>query len=74
MLGEKALDCLELTSLPILSAERGALLEQLADRYSPKAVISKLEQLADKGLIEYGISPLFGWLTEAGAAALAARG
>lgn len=73
MLGEKALDCLELASMPIASPERMARYWLLAGIYSEKAVIAKLEQLAAKGLIEYGVAASYGWLTDAGRTALGAR-
>lgn len=39
-------------------------------RFSEKAIICKMEDLADKGYIEYGVSARTGWLTPKGEQAL----
>jgi hypothetical protein len=42
----------------------------LCPPYPPKVVLRKLERLTDKGLIEWGVSPNFPWLTPTGKALL----
>jgi hypothetical protein len=42
----------------------------LCPPYPPKVVLRKLERLADKGLIQWGVSPNFPWLTPTGKALL----
>lgn len=42
------------------------------DKYSEKAVYRKMEKLAGRGYIEYGVSARTGWLTEKGREVLAA--
>jgi hypothetical protein len=37
-----------------------------ADAWSEKAVIAKMEQLARKGIVDYGVSPAYSWLTPKG--------
>lgn len=45
----------------------------LCERYSEKAVARKLDQLADKDWIDYGVSARMGWLTDEGHAVLASN-
>ena len=40
------------------------------EKYSHKAINVKMEELADRGYIEYGVSVRTGWLTDKGRAAL----
>jgi len=67
-LKDKALDCLELAALPVGSEARLFKLQELARRYSAKAVDAKLEELVERGYIE-----IAGGLTPKGAAALEAH-
>lgn len=38
--------------------------------YTEKVVLTKMEKLADRGYIEYGVSARTGWLTDKGRSAL----
>jgi hypothetical protein len=70
-LKQKAIDCLTLASMnPKNSPERGDFYFELCARYSEKAVIRKLEELTDRGYVDYGVSPRLAWLTEKGEEAL----
>lgn len=71
-LGAKALACLRMAALPI-GDERAVLYAQATIEYSEKAVLRKFEQLVDDGLMECGVSPRTGWITEEGRAALEAQ-
>lgn len=42
----------------------------LAEAYPEKVALSKLEQLSDQGLIDYGVSLAFPWRTPEGEAEL----
>jgi hypothetical protein len=55
--------------------ERAPFADQILIRNGvpPKVVLRKMERLADRGLIEYGVSLRTAWLTEAGRRALADR-
>lgn len=62
----KTIDLLKMCSMENGSAVRIAEWRRLCDIYSTKAVIRKLEELADRGYIEYGVSVRGAWLTEKG--------
>ncbi len=70
-LKQKAIDCLKLASIrPARSPEWSEHYAGICARYSEKAVIRKLEELADRGYVDYGVSPRVAWLTEKGEEAL----
>ncbi len=74
-LSKKAIDCLAV-------AERGGdgdpyewrlRYDVACGKYSEKAVNKKMQELADRGYIECGVSARTGWLTQKGKNALAAH-
>ncbi len=70
-LHEKALTCLAFAALPIGTPERVAAIAAACDRWSPKAVRAKVEELVDRGYIEPLLSgTACGALTPKGLAAL----
>lgn len=72
-LGEKSLACLRLAALhsdPHRYEDRSRLYEGLCVLYSEKAVCKKMEDLATRGYIDYGVSARTGWLTDKGKEAL----
>lgn len=80
-LGEKSVACLEYIERmrerrdhgdPLLAhAEWREDYDRLCERFGEKVVLTKLDSLADRGFIDYGVSARMGWLTEKGEAALA---
>ena len=72
MLPAKTLDCLKLASMPCGSSERMARYKALCQQYGENVVCSKMESLARRNYIEYGVSPRTGWLTPKGHATLEA--
>jgi hypothetical protein len=71
-LGPKALACLRIAALPIGDA-RADLYARACVEYSHKAVHAKFEQLVGEGLMDCGVTPRSGWLTDEGRAALEAQ-
>lgn len=67
-LGQKSLDCLKLAELREIYDWKAwtKAYNSLCTKYSEKAVIKKMEQLANKGYINYGITARTGWLTDKG--------
>jgi hypothetical protein len=69
-LGEKAIACLRIAQHRPMSPERKRLYDEAVTRYSENAVCAKMEELADRGYLDWGVSPRMGWLTEKGRKAL----
>ena len=69
-LGEKALDCLRMAS--IKGDGRWTAYADLCRKYSENSVDRKMEELADRGYIEYGVSASTGWVTVKGVKSLEA--
>lgn len=72
MTPEKTVDCLKLACLPCGTRQRQTFYNLLCEKWGEKVVCRKMERLADKKYIEYGVSPRTGWLTEKGKTMLAA--
>lgn len=80
LIGEKTLDCLVFISLNSTIADDDSptftfsawqeRYDLLCAKWDEKAVWKKLEQLSDRGYIDYGVSPRMGWLTDEGIAKL----
>lgn len=69
-LGEKAVDLLRFAQMPVRGEERWRVYDALNLKHGAKPVQRKLEELADRGYIEYGVSARTGWLTGKGRAYL----
>lgn len=63
---DKSLDCLWLASVTKDGEGWSLHYQELCQKWGEKVVIRKMERLADRGYIEYGVSPRTGWLTEKG--------
>ncbi len=70
-LGDKAIDLLRWAGTPFSSLQRTEAWEQVCTKYSEKAVIRKLEELATRGYTTYGGNCRGSWLTDKGRDALA---
>lgn len=66
----KMVDCL--TLLGLHASLRREYEDVIHARWGEKVVSRKLEELARRGYIEYGVSTRAGWLTEKGKTALRA--
>lgn len=66
--GPKTLACLCIADMGPSHPDYLKAFRIAADAWSEKAVIAKMEQLADKGLTDYGVSPAYSWLTPKGRA------
>ncbi len=66
--GDKTLDCLRfIAGNPYgYFGDWASAYKRLCEKWSEKAVAVKLEQLSSRGLIDYGVSPRGGWLTDEG--------
>lgn len=73
-LGDVTYRALELAALPPGSDFRAAGWRMLVSRYGAKRIARAFDRLDRKGLIEYGVAPVYGWPTERGRAALASSG
>lgn len=69
-LGEKAMVCLRIAELPIGSAAREEAMARASVQFSAKAVYTKMNELVDRGYLEYGVSVRGCWLTDKGREAL----
>jgi len=71
---QKALDCLHFASLPIASKERLDYLRLIEAKYSTKAILTKVNELKERGYIEPLLSgTACGNLTEKGTTTLRER-
>ena len=66
---DKTIDCLKLCSMQ-QSSQRNTFEVEICEKYSEKAVYTKLDELSRRGYIEYGTSITGTWLTEKGKKAL----
>lgn len=71
-LGEKAVDLLRFAQMPTRGDEKWLVYDALNLKYGEKPVQRKLEELARRGYMEYGVSARTGWLTAKGREYLAA--
>lgn len=55
------------------NAPRHKRYRELCEKYSEKAVLTKLDNLADKGYVDYGVNPRGSWLESKGKAVLESR-
>lgn len=70
-LQHKALCCLVLAEMHDTPSEWQDFYDSICCQFSEKAVLAKLEELTNRGYVEYGVSARQSWLTEKGEAALA---
>jgi hypothetical protein len=71
-LQQQALDWLRLASLDAGSTERLSLYDDLVTRYSERGVFAMIDDLTDRGYLQYEVSPRRASLTEKGSQELAA--
>jgi hypothetical protein len=72
--GKKTIGCLRLAAMhdePHTYVDWEQRYQALCFVYSEKAVLKKMEDLANRDYIDYGVSARTGWLTDKGRAALA---
>jgi hypothetical protein len=72
LLGEKAIDCLVFIGQKQLDGPEATFSadsdrwQALCAKWGEKPVWAKLEELSDRGYIDYGVSVRGGWLTDKG--------
>lgn len=69
--GDKTVGILKWAALPCVSPESDFARTMLYTRFSEKAIDRKVQELADRGYLEIGVSTSYAWLTDQGRAALA---
>lgn len=63
---QKTVDLLKYISIDLKPELRKKALEELSSKYKMKQIYAKLEELSDKGYVEYGGNIVAGWLTPKG--------
>ena len=64
--GKKFLDLLQLASLDYSDPVRAETWDRVCAAYSRKAVLVKLQEMTDRGYVDYGICPGGAFLTDKG--------
>lgn len=70
LVGDKTHLCLLIASLPVTSEERSARQAEAISLFGEWGYERKMGWLADRGYIDFGVNPIYGWLTEKGEVAL----
>lgn len=70
-MGPKGIACLLIAELKIFNPEREKRYRTACEKYSEKAVLSKMQELVERDYLDYGVSVRTAWLTPKGRATLA---